>query len=484
MKLFFALAAAKGLVISVADTTNAYQQSPPPTTQCFLRIDDAYRSWHRKRFGTDVNPDTHVIPLERALQGHPEAGALWEKMIVGILEGDELQFKSTTHEPNLYRGHIDGQLVLICRQVDDFAIASSCPSAADKIIAIINRHATTSSKGTGTITAHGLHLRYNGLDVHQTRDYVKISCETYIDRILQTHGWETPGARESDRFDSVPMSVDSASNLLDKVGPLEATPEHSDLEQEIGFSYRQVLGEVVYAYVVCRLDIAFAVTLLSRFATAPAREHYLALKNIVKYLRRTRDWGIIYWREQPVDSLPAVPLDHPTLDTSLPPFPTHPLLQLVGYVDAAYATDTLTRRSITGLVFCLAGGTIAYKSKMQATVATSSTEAEFIAAVHAAKLAKYLRSVLEELGFAQEGPTPLYEDNLAAIAMINQKKPTSRSRHIDIQYFAIQEWKRRGLIVMRHIPGVINVADQATKALSWVLHSRHARSSMGHYGHL
>jgi hypothetical protein len=78
----------------------------------------------------------------------------------------------------------------------------------------------------------------------------------------------------------------------------------------------------------------------------------------------------------------------------------------------------------------------------------------------------------------------LYEDNLAAIAMINQKKPTSRSRHIDIQYFAIQEWKRRGLIVMRHIPGVINVADQATKALSWVLHSRHARRSMGHYGHL
>jgi hypothetical protein len=78
----------------------------------------------------------------------------------------------------------------------------------------------------------------------------------------------------------------------------------------------------------------------------------------------------------------------------------------------------------------------------------------------------------------------LYEDNLAAIAMINQKKPTSRSRHIDIQYFAIQEWKRRGLIVMRHIPGVINVADQVTKALSWVLHSRHARRSMGHYGHL
>jgi hypothetical protein len=108
---------------------------------------------------------------------------------------------------------------------------------------------------------------------------------------------------------------------------------------------------------------------------------------------------------------------------------------------------------------------------MQATVTTSSTEAKFIAAVHAAKLAKYLRSILKELDFSQDGPTPLYEDNLAAIAMFNQKKLTSHLRHIDIQYFAIQKWKHRGLIIMRHIPGVINVADQATKALSWVLHS-------------
>ena len=70
MKLFFALATAKGLVISVTNTTNAYQQSPPPTTKCFLRIDNAYRSWHRKHFGTDVDPNTHVIPLEPVSYTH------------------------------------------------------------------------------------------------------------------------------------------------------------------------------------------------------------------------------------------------------------------------------------------------------------------------------------------------------------------------------------------------------------------------------
>ena len=110
----------------------------------------------------------------------------------------------------------------------------------------------------------------------------------------------------------------------------------------------------MHSYVVCHLDITFAIILLSCFATAPAHEHYLALKNVIKYLHHTKAWRIVYWRENPVDSLPAVPLDQPELDTLLPQFPTHQLRQLVGYIDAAYATDTLSHCLITGLVFCLA----------------------------------------------------------------------------------------------------------------------------------
>jgi hypothetical protein len=113
---------------------------------------------------------------------------------------------------------------------------------------------------------------------------------------------------------------------------------------------------------------------------------------------------------------------------------------------------------------------------------TSSTEAEFVGAGHAAKIAKYLRSVLSEFGFPQLHPTPLYEDNLAAIAMINDRRPTPHSHHIDIQHFAIQEWRLKGDIVMHHIPGILNAADGAMKALGWTLHSCHARRSMGHYG--
>jgi hypothetical protein len=66
--------------------------------------------------------------------------------------------------------------------------------------------------------------------------------------------------------------------------------------------------------------------------------------------------------------------------------------------------------------------------------------------------------------------------------MINENKPTPRSRHIDIQHFAVQEWRADGLIVVRHLAGILNPADQETKALGWALHSRHARRSMGHFG--
>jgi Ca2+/H+ antiporter len=172
----------------------------------------------------------------------------------------------------------------------------------------------------------------------------------------------------------------------------------------------------------------------------------------------------------------------PTVDATLPPFPKSALLDLVGFVDAAHATDLKTRRSVTGYVFTLAGGAIAYKSKLQTTVATSSTELEFVAAVSAAKVAKYLCSVLNQLGFHQDHPTTRYEDNEAAIKMINESKPTPRSRHIDIQHFAIQEWRQEKSITMKYISTLINIADQKTKALGWTLHLRHARRSMGHYG--
>jgi hypothetical protein len=100
-------------------------------------------------------------------------------------------------------------------------------------------------------------------------------------------------------------------------------------------------------------------------------------------------------------------------------------------------TDLRTRRLVTGLVMSYAGVAIAYKSKVQTTVATSSTEAEFLAAVTAAKIAKYLRAVLKGLGCEQKTATILYEDNETAIAMVNENKPTVAKRAIDMNAEAL-----------------------------------------------
>jgi len=80
-------------------------------------------------------------------------------MIVGILE-DELGFCSTTHECNLYCGEIDGKLILVCHQVNDFAIAAKDPKTVDLLISKINAQVTMQNKGLGTC--------YNGIDLSQT----------------------------------------------------------------------------------------------------------------------------------------------------------------------------------------------------------------------------------------------------------------------------------------------------------------------------
>jgi len=200
MKLFFVIAAVSNKIAIIADTTNAFQQSPPPTKPCFLEINDAYRSWYKKRFEINIDLSLHVIPLGHALQGHPEAGELWERMIVGILQ-TEFDFKATTHERNLYRAEIKGEVVFICRQVDDFAIASDSTAVADHIISVIDKHVSTTNKGIST--------KYNGLDVLQTRNFIKLHCESYIDKILLSHGWTKSGPKESTHHDIVPLSPDA-----------------------------------------------------------------------------------------------------------------------------------------------------------------------------------------------------------------------------------------------------------------------------------
>ena len=98
------------------------------------------------------------------------------------------------------------------------------------------------------------------------------------------------------------------------------------------------------------------------------------------------------------------------------------------------------------------------------------------------KFVKYERNLLDSIGYTQDAPTICYGDNLSAEKMANHSKPCGRSRHIDIQWYTVQEWVKRGLMILRHVGTHLNPADAFTKILGWVLHHRHCDEVMGNNG--
>ena len=116
----------------------------------------------------------------------------------------------------------------------------------------------------------------------------------------------------------------------------------------------------------------------------------------------------------------------------------------------------------------LAGEVIAYKSKYQATVALSSTEAGFTAAAEARKMILYLWLILQELGFPQYQPTTLFIDNQGALFMANAKQPTQQTHHMDTKAFAIQDWIQEEQMILQPIKTQNNVSNHFTKALGRV----------------
>ena len=380
---------------------------------------------------------------------------------------------------------MNGVPVLLLRQVDDFCLACPDEDLAKSIYDRIGKALQLPSESSPPFKYMGLVDDYNGVSVDQTSKYIDINATEYITRVLRTHGWETPSAKERTDEMVAPLPVDAVDRMYHQhLGPADGTPQHNALQRKHGFSYRTVLGELMYAYVTCRPDIGYAVVCLSKFAAAPTDTHYTFLKNVAKYLRRTIKWGLRFHRSTPDSSLPAsheyaVPQQSSANIDDL--FPSIDLNVLTAFVDASHANDLRNRRSTTGYSINMAGAAIAYRSKTQTVTATSSTEAEFIAAVLCAKAVRYLRAVLSELGFPMKDPTVLYEDNASAIKIINARHTTDRSRHIQIQWFAIQDWKDAGDITMRFISGTVNPSDDLTKPVGWILHSRHCRHLMGHY---
>lgn len=157
---------------------------------------------------------------------------------------------------------------------------------------------------------------------------------------------------------------------------------------------------MMYAYVTCRPDVGYAITMMS-FSTKLSSTHYHLLKGISKNLRLTKDWGIKVKYIVECDELNEAKFrSEIILDKNLLMFPVdinQPIL--MAFVDAAYANDQQKRQSTPGFIFTYCGGAIVHRSKTQTVTAVGSTEAEFLVAVLCTKISLYLRSILSELGF-------------------------------------------------------------------------------------
>ena len=136
---------------------------------------------------------------------------------------------------------------------------------------------------------------------------------------------------------------------------------------------------------------------------------------------------------------------------------------LVGFADADYGGDKVSRRSTTGVVFLLNGAAVSWQSKLQPTVSLSTSEAEYRAA--GAREALWLRKLLLELGVTLQGPVRMKGDHDAALSLLKNHMSTPRSKHIDIVHHFARERVEMGQICFSYVPSKDNVADLLTKPL-------------------
>lgn len=210
--------------------------------------------------------------------------------------------------------------------------------------------------------------------------------------------------------------------------------------------YKSLVGGLRYL-VHTRPDIAFSVGVVSRYMERPTTLHFSAVKRILRYIKGTTEYGLIYSKNSGNN-------------------------ELTGYSDSDLAGHIDDRRSTGGVVFYLNESVITWVSQKQKCVALSSCEAEFMAATAAACQGIWLKNLLTEITGDDPGPVILYVDNKSAIDLARNPVFHGRSKHIDIRYHFIRECVERGQIKVEYVKTDEQRADTLTKALPIVKFER------------
>ncbi|VFQ84487.1 unnamed protein product [Cuscuta campestris] len=274
----------------------------------------------------------------------------------------------------------------------------------------------------------------------RSRKLIGLCQSTYIYKVLNRF------SMFNSKKGSLPMIPGTA--LSKSQSP--STPEQKELMMKV--PYASAIGSIMYAMICTRPDVSFALSVTSRYQGNPGEAHWTAVKNILKYLRNTKDAFLVYGGEKE--------------------------LKVIGYTDASFQTDRDNYKSQAGYVFCLNGGAFSWKSSKQDTTADSTTEAEYMAAAEAAKEGVWIKKFISELGVVSSinDPIPLFCDNTGAIAQTKEPRSHQKTKHIVRRYHIIREIVDRGDVEICKVGTDDNIADPLTKPLGKLKHEGHTKS--------
>ena len=353
-----------------------------------------------------------VYKLAKALYGLKQAPRAWYSKIDSYFINSG--FERSKSEPNLYikKKGKDG-LLIVCLYVDDMIYMGTNEELVEQF--------RSSMKQQFEMSDLGLLHYFLGLEVEQEKGSIFMSQRKYACDLLKKFGVK------ENKIASTPMNVNEKLEKDDGSGSADAT------------RYRSLIGGLMYL-THTRPDISYAVGVVSRHMQNPTKHHFGTAKRILNYIAGTADYGVWYGSSKNFN--------------------------LIGYSDSDWAGCTEDRKSTSGHLFTLGTSAVSWSSKKQATVALSTSEAEYSAVSSAATQAVWLRRILASFEQEQQQPTVIFCDNQSAIAMTENPAFHGRTKHIDIRVHFIRDLVANGDVEIRYINTDKQAADILTKALA------------------
>lgn len=359
--------------------------------------------------------DGRVCKLNKALYGLKQAPYCWNKRFDEFVRSE--RFTKSNNDPCLYIRINENITTYLLLYVDDILIVSSNMQEIEKIKSILNKE--FHMQDIGDLKA------FLGINVRRTKDGIYLSQRDYIINLLNRFNMtecksiKTP--MESRKFN------------------INGTNEHNDKRP-----IRELIGCLMYLMLATRPDLSMSINLCSRYQGNPTEELWKSLKRILRYLQGTMNLELFYPKNSE---------------------------KLIGFVDADWAGDEEDRKSTTGYLFKVFGCTVTWSTKKQSTVATSSTEAEYVALAESVKEGIWLSKLLNDLGFTQS-QFVMFEDNQSCIKL-TKRWDHKRLKHIDVKYNFIKDLVIEKMVLVEYVRSNEQIADILTKNLPGDLFIKH-----------